>query len=201
MKTMSSIAKWTVAATSVLSLMVACGKKDDGGGSVAENPCANTYNGTGTNGVQCINGNPIVQNTGVGNLLNNVQFTSWYMSGTISISAMNGGVDLANPAAYAVYSGPIGIHGTAQVLQQLCGAPAGNYTIVSNNQAGYYYSGVIQNLNLTLQGPTTIQLIGSWMTSQVYNPQGLAINASGNRIGMNVQVIVNGQPCGSLSTH
>lgn len=197
----AQFAKWTLASTVLVTLMVACGKKDDGG-SVADNPCVNTYNGQVVNGITCIAGAPINNGSvGLGNLLNNVQFNSSYINGVMSISATNQGLDFSNPYIYASYSGAISVSGNAQVQQQLCGAPAGSYTIVNNGQAGQYYNGVIQNLNITLQGPTTIQLVGNFMTSQVYNPQGLSRDASGNRIGMNVQVVVNGAPCGSLSTY
>ncbi len=217
MKTLTTLTKLTLAVVVSSVLTVACGTKGESGGSnSAPNPCAGVANGMyASNGQICQLGQPVVVPGGSGQILNNVQFDTPHMRGSINLMGI-GNADWMNPQIYAYYYGSLIVNGTLQILDQsYCGAPVGTYSLVSNgvmqngqaiggqwamSGSGTYASGVLSGLTLTAVGPASIQFVASGLTSQVYNPNGLSRDASGNRIGLNVNMVVNGMPCGFIST-
>lgn len=74
----------------------------------------------------------------------------------------------------------------------------GTYQI---NGTGMMSMGVISNLTLTITGPSQMQLMVS--SAVLENPQtGLDRNSNANRLGiLMANLIVNGQPCGSVTTY
>ena len=195
MKTLKTFSKIGVISVMALSLLAACGKKDGGGGAAA-NPCDGRTNGTlGTNGQMCINGQP--QPGGTGNLLNNVQFQTNHMQGVLNLIGTGTNMNWADPAVYAYYNGPVTFSGSLTVLDNAyCGAPINTPLAVTGT--ANFVMGMLSSVNL-LAGQ--VQLMGSFLNSIVYNPSGLYRDAQGNRIELNAQLIVNGQPCGGISTY
>jgi len=190
-----------------LALFVACKKKDSGGAPEVAGPAltgqACQVNVVPPTGYLCMNG--ILQPTGVvgsGNLLSNVQTQNSYFQGLISLSGTSTGsaMDLSNPRLISSYAGQVTVTGTLQVVNQaLCGAPVGTYTVQGTGQIMY---GALSNTTLSIVGPSNLQLMVA--SAQLYNNtgSGLTRDSNGNRLGiMQSQLVVNGQPCGSITSY
>ncbi len=182
-----------------VTALVACNKKGDSAPAQPAPIVQNCVVGqVQPGGMMCVNGQ-LVANP-MGNLLNNVEFTTSYLSAIVSIGASGAttGMDLSNPEAVYYYSGQVSVSGSLQVLSgTLCGAPVGSYSVQGT---GNIWSGAMSGLNLTISGPASMTLMVPSAT--VYNTNGLQRDATGNRMGIfNGMLTVNGVPCGSVTTY
>lgn len=199
MKTGSELAKMGVISIMTLFLMVACGKKDDSGGAPSQAPpvvvnvCDGQANGAFVNGQQCQNGLPVVLGTTA--ILNNVQFQTEHLQGTLSILGSGGNMNMADALVPVYYVGLVTFTGTVTLLDNsYCGAPAQSPYVVAGT--ANYFKGALNTINLQA-GP--LRLMGN--SAIVMNPTGLFRDAPGNRISfLNAQLVVNNQPCGPLTT-
>ena len=179
--------------------LAACGKKGGGGNN---NVIAPVYPGC----VGCPAGSGLP-------LLDNVKFQyGWgtpYFDGVLQIMGQPDGMtDMNDVKAIVVYNGPITVYGTLNIINPngLCGAAPGVYTMQTMAQ-GISNRGVIGGLRLMATGPGQIILEApSFPYSEVYaDPyvqpnHGVYRGSLANRIGMNMNLIVNNIPCGQVST-
>lgn len=180
----------------------ACGKK--GGDNNTVPPVGGLYPGC----VGCqVGGQP---------LLDNVKFNygtyTPYFDGVLQIfpdTASAGYVDLNDTKAIVAYNGRIFVNGILNITNQfaLCGAIPGQYTL-QTVQPGYSNRGVIGGLRLIAQGPSQILLESQdYPYSEVYTDPSVQPNfgvyrgSTANRIGLNMNLTVNGQGCGTVSTY
>ncbi|PIS10228.1 MAG: hypothetical protein COT73_10470 [Bdellovibrio sp. CG10_big_fil_rev_8_21_14_0_10_47_8] len=195
---LKTFSKWTITSVAVLGIFVACGKKDDGGGSntVAPLPVVSCYQGqVPPTGYSCSYNSGGYAN---GNLLNNLQFDDGLsFTGRLSLTATSANIDLNHPSAYAMYNGPVAISGQLTVTNggALCGAPNGTYNF--NGQATYM-GGTISGLDLTVNGPAAIRFVGA---AVIYNPNGVSRDSATNRLTLQVNASVNGGSCGYIMTY
>ncbi len=169
-------------------LLTACGKKSsDDPRPVSVAPV-----------VVAVPGNFVNRLPGNANLLSNVPFAASYMQGVVNLNG-TGNYDWNNPAAVQFYSGPLTLNGTLQVLNpSLCGAPVGTYNLVGQ---GGIQGGIVFNTTLTASGPVNLQI--QIYQATLYNPQTtMDRNVQGNRLGIHMaNLIVNGQPCGEVTSY
>jgi len=203
---MRNMIQTILVATVSVVLMVACNKK--GGDSAPPSPPPVPVQPTCVMGqvtppgMLCVNGLLIPNPAGVGDLLNNVEFSASYMSGNVSLGSVGGipnvGMYGQGQEAIHYYSGQVNVTGTLQVLSNsLCGAPIGGYSVQGT---GNIWSGSMNNLNLTISGPATMNLM--IYNAVVMNPNGLQRDGAGNRLGiLGAMLTVNGVPCGSVVTY
>jgi hypothetical protein len=195
-----------VAVSLAAATLVACGKKSDSAaGNIVPPPVTNPY---GCNG--CV-GNQMP-------LLIGVQASHSLLSmGLDFYGDGNLGYNLNDPKAIVVYQGPLTIQGNA-IVRNLCGAN-GNYTIRTTNPGTIAWGSVSGNApmtapvgfsypsaRMTLEGISQSggpNLIIQVAYGQLYNTGmgGLSLNSQSNRVGLNMGVIVGGQPCGDISTY
>ena len=203
MKNYLAISKYVLLAV-CFSLMVACKKSSDSGAQSTPAPTNVCANGQTSGGYICQNGVPTTNiNAGNANLLNNITFQTSYLQGVMNLGGTaNGMIDFNNPAVISYYAGQVVITGTLQVTNSnsVCNAPAGNYTLNGTAMSQY---GVLQAVQMTATGPAQLVLSGGMTASELYNQtgNGLYRNSTGNRIGLNVNLTVNGMPCGLVSTY
>lgn len=183
-----------------VAFVVACGKKGSDGGGVQQVPPVQTciMGQMQPAGFQCINGQLIVMPGGTGSLVNSAEFSTSYMSGQMSVSAMGGNVDLSNQQAIYFYSGQAQVTGTIQVLNNsLCGAPVGSYSVQGT---GNIWAGTMSNMNLTISGPAMMNLMV--YSAMIVNPMGVTRDGAGNHFAITgSQLTVNGVPCGPVVTY
>lgn len=141
-------------------------------------------------------------------LLNSVQFqhgsSANHMDGNVTIFGTNNGTaDMNDPKAIVAYRGEVTLVGQLRISNSayFCGAPVGIYNLTPVAPA-MSQLGVISNVRLVAQGPAqiTLESVGS---TQVYNTNtatGTYRDSQTNRIGFNLHMTVNGQPCGTVST-
>lgn len=181
-----------------LLMAVACGKKNGGNSAPAVTTCAMGQPVPG--GQMCVNGQITGIPGGMGNLANNVQAQSSYLSGVLNFAATGTAYTMGMDPETLIhtYFGPVVVTGSMNVLNQsLCGAPMGSYMVQGS---GMIQKGVLSNLTLTLSGPAQLQI----MVYQAFitNPNGVRTNAPGNRLGIyQAQLSVNGSPCGTVATY
>jgi hypothetical protein len=197
---MRNMIQTILVATVSVVLMVACNKK---GGDSAPQPPPVPLQPTcvmgqvTAPGMLCVNGLLIPNPAGTGDLLNNVEFTTSYMSGNVSLGSMGGAqnVNQYGQELIFTYSGQVNVSGTIQVLSNsLCGAPIGGYSVQGT---GNIWSGSMNNLTLTISGPANMNLM--IYSAVVTNPNGLQRDGAGNRLGiLGAMLTVNGVPCGSV---
>ncbi|MGZ5279173.1 MAG: hypothetical protein ACXWC9_04480 [Pseudobdellovibrionaceae bacterium] len=184
---MKNMIQTILVATVSVVMMVACNKK--GGDSAPPPPpvpvqptCVMSV--APPPGMLCVNGLLIPNPAGVGHLLSDVKFeeNSGVFSGSMSISALNGTVDAADPRFFTRYFGQATFTGQLIILAPICNGtiPAGAYTF---SGTGNFNAGTVSIPNLTLSGPTVIQ----WQVTggSIYAENGYPeTNGPSNRIQM-----------------
>ena len=207
MKTLTNknLWKWMVLAIISSSAIIACNKKDDGGGVATVLPTVNCYQGQlPPAGYSCIYDGSGALYAGSGNLVNNVQFshTTFGLEGMISLTATstNSYTDFNDPRIPAKYAGGFTAQGTININSDIyCNnVPLrGSYTL--NGGTGMYSWGVLSGFIWQLSGPANVQLISSGSSVLVGDINGLSRDGN-NRLGLSVTVHVNGQYCGYIYT-
>ena len=181
-------------------LFAACGKKDDGGGSVAvapANPCLNQQGQIYTNGGYCNGGVLIPLSGGTSKTL---EFSSINLNGALTLILTNGGT-LAGQNGYGPYNpqtqqplysyfGPVQLSGYINIGPGTCfNAPGLPY----NSQLGI--TGTAQSNNGTLTG---LNMTAGPFQFQLARPS--IIYSGETRIAMELYVTANGGSivCGVL---
>ena len=167
-------------------------------GQIIQAPVCN-YNQIPPQGQQCYNGYlmPINGIGGMVNMVNGVRFSNSYFEGSINFSGSMAN-QLNGPAVISNYAGAISVMGSLQVMNQsLCGAPMGKYQVTGT---GSMSAGVIQNMQWTITGPGSMSLMIS--SAVLERMSGMDGNFQETRLGiLQSQLIVNGQPCGVITTY
>lgn len=189
-----------------VAAMIACQKKDDGGGSSVQT--INCYQGQiAPEGYVCNYNGGIYDGSGMyggGNLINNVQFehSSIGLTGVVSLSANSsmGFVDFNDPRLPAKYFGNVTAQGTVNINSNVtCNnmSLAGQYTL--NSSQGMYSAGILSGFTWILTGPVNLELRAAGSSVLYGDMNGLTRDGM-NRIGLSVGVYVNNQYCGYIYT-